>query len=419
MSININKGKLIKSSTGEFYHIYIDKKSHLILSKYDENNVLTEKTPIIQEEVLDFAANIDSEDKIHLIFLLKDGNLVYYLYNEKKWLKSFIKKLDIQSNIYKYLNIYMINNEINIFYTYANLINQNLWTIEQLIGTKNNWTRIRVNTFLSEKLPNPYYIDYDNMGNIHLVFSAKEKSLNHVYYTFYNSFIKKWNQIPEKISSSNVNNLFPYLFVDSKSNIHIIWSTLNSENYTVHYKKFTHIGQDKYTWKEIKLPNINNIDSSPIILEDNKILKIIFIKNNRVHYLYSKDYGTSWFKSEDSYEINKGSSFLSYSSNSLDEYSMSKKNHLYCKINDKITFYPDKSYKKNNSKKRKVNFEKENNIPEPEEDLISEIYKLTKNISKSINNIEKDIELLKEAFKNSPNDQEKNNFMTKLSNFFK
>ncbi|MEY8304342.1 hypothetical protein [Anaerosalibacter bizertensis] len=373
----------------------------------------------MQEEVLDFAANIDSEDKIHIIFLLKDGNLIYYLYNERKWLKSFIKKLDTQSNIYKYLNIYIINNEINIFYTYANLINQNIWTIEQLIGSKNNWTKIRVNTFLSEKLPNPYYIDYDNMGNIHLVFSAKEKSLNHVYYTFYNSFIKKWNQIPEKISSSNVNNLFPYLFVDSKSNVHIIWSSLNSKDYILNYKKFTPLGQDRYKWKEIKLPTISNLDFIPIALEDNRILKIIFIKNNKIHYLYSKDYGLSWFKSKNSYEINKDLWLLSYSSNSLDEYSIGKKNHLYCKINDKIIFYPDKSYKKNSPEKKKVNFEKGNNISESEEDLISEIYKLTKSISETINNIEKDIDLLKEAFKNSHNDQEKNNLMTKLSNFFK
>lgn len=419
MSINIKKGKLIKSSTGEFYHIYTDKKNYLILNKYDENNILTEETSIIQEEVLDFAANIDSENKIHLIFLLKDGNLIYYLYNEKKWLKSFIKKLDTQSNIYKYLNIYIINNEINIFYTHANLINQNLWTIEQLIGTKNNWTKIRVNTFLAEKSPNPYYIDYDNMGNIHLVFSAKEKSLNHVYYTFYNSFIKKWNQIPEKISSSNVNNLFPYLFVDSKSNIHIIWSSLNSKNYILKYKKFAPIGQDKYKWKEIKLPTISNLDFIPIALEDNKTLKILFIKNNKIQYLYSKDYGISWLKSEISYEINKDLWLLSYSSNSLDKYSIGKKNHLYCKINNKITFYPNKSYKKNSSEKRKVNFEKGNNISKSEEDLISEIYKLTKNISETISNIEKDIVLLKEAFKNRHSDHEKNNLITKLSDFFK
>lgn len=356
---------------------------------------------------------LTKKNRIHLISLLKNGDLVYSLNNEEKWSKNLIGKLDTKSNIYKYLNLCLIEGKINIFYTYANLINQNLWTIEQIIRTENRWTKIRVNTILSEKLPGPFYVDYDKFENIHLIFKARGKNSDHIYYTFYNSFVKKWNGIPEKISSSNTNNLFPYLFIDSKNNIHAIWSTLISKDYTLNYKKLTTMGQDKYRWKIINLPNINNINFTPIIIENNKILKIIFIKDDKINYLYSKDYGNSWIKSKDSYIITSNSWLIDYSSNFSEEHFNNKANNLYCKINNTIHSHPDNFYGKENNNQKITP-----KVSKPEKDLISDIYILTKDISKSINDINKDLDLLKKIIKNSYNNEGKKNLYDKTIKLF-
>lgn len=237
-------------------------------------------------------------DKIHLVALMKSGELNYSIYENGSWSNAIIAKFDLHSNLYGQLNVFVEDNNINIIYGYANLINSKLWTIQHVIGQDNNWNQHSIIKFASEKNDAYYIVDRDTQGNIQLVYSSTEGFISQIYHTFYNSYAKKWNPTPQKLISSAANKMFPYVFVDIKGNIHSLWLEDIDKNKILKYSRFTATGDRKYIWNQIKIPYISNCSNLPIMFEDKGILKVVYSKYDCIGYIYSPDYGTTWYKGD-------------------------------------------------------------------------------------------------------------------------
>ncbi len=405
MAIQIKESVLIKTLDNQFHNFYIDETKNLILNKYNQNNEYIESTKISNENILDFSASIDRKNKIHLIYLLKDGSLIYSIYYNEKWSNHLIGKLNLKSNIYKELKLYIFNNEIYIFYAYTNLINENIWTIEEIIGSKNGWNKKRIVNVLSEKNFSPFCIDFDKLGNIHMVYRAKDKNSNQIYYTFYNIFVKKWNQLHTKISDSMTNNSFPYLFVDSQNNIHILWYSLVSEDCILNYKNLLTIGQNRDNWEKVKLPLIKNSISTPIMFEYDNNLNILYLKDNNIFSLISKDNGRTWYEENKTTFNTKTIWLVKYSSNSTSDAIQGKINDIYCIIDNNILYlnnFNNSSIKKSvDSSKKKVTKELGlMDLKDLEENLV-QINMTLEKILASINNIENSMTISKKTIKNN------------------
>ncbi|MCR2042858.1 hypothetical protein [Anaerosalibacter massiliensis] len=426
MNIKIKESELIKNSKGEYFNFYIDEKNNLLFNKFDNKNNNIISLSEIEHNILDFSVIIDEKDKIQLIYLIENGNLIHCTYTQKKWIKQSIFRLNTKSNIYKHITLFMSNNSVNIFYACANLVNINLWSIEQITKNSSNWTKKTVTSIFSKKILAPFYIDSDNLGNIHLVFRTNERNSTHIYYTFYNVFIKKWSQIIEKISLTKTNNKFPYLFIDSKNNIHILWSSLEDKDYILRYKKLSPGGQSKFKWKKINLPVINNCTYTPIMSEINETLKITYLKDDEIGCLNSMDYGETWILI-DKIKLNSPSIwFLKYSSNSKKKYLNNKTNNFYAQISDKMyLFFNEKDQKKINFDKEEIiNLNNKDIQIEEKDELISihnsDFMELKKNILEiketieqiiaHSNIIEEELKLMKEKLMSTEDQKHKKGF---------
>ncbi|HHV26075.1 MAG TPA: hypothetical protein GXX63_02640 [Tissierellia bacterium] len=420
MNIKIKESELIKNSIGEYFNFYIDKTNNLVFNKFNNKNTLSIFLSEIDSNVLDFSVIIDEKDIIHLIYLIKNGDLIYCTYVEENWMKKLVFKLDTKSNIYKNLTLIISNNSINIFYAYANLVNINLWNIEQITKSNTRWEKKKVTSIFSKKIFSPFYIDYDRLGNIHLLLKTNEHNSTHIYYTFYNVFIKKWSEITEKISFIDTYNIFPYLFIDSKNNIHILWSSLENKDYILKYKRLSHIGKNKYKWNTVDLPHINNITHTPIMIEINETLKIIYLKNNKIGYLNSINYGESWNFTNKTQLSDLPIDFIKYSSNFQKKYSNKKINHIYGIIDENISlFFNENDFYKNsiidsNNKTTKLQQNKLNFIDKNEfielKKTISEIKKTSQEIFTISDNILSEINIIKEKIKNIDKQKSKKGF---------
>ena len=163
MKENIKKNTVITSSSNHSFVFYIDNNHNLISQQiYIDNN--STNTTVIENNILDFSAIIDKNDRIHLLYLLKNGELIYSIYLNEKWQKNLIGKLDTKSNIYKYLNLFLHEKHISIFYVFANLINTNLWTIVEITQDSVHWKKRTITNTFSEKNFSPIYIDRDKFG---------------------------------------------------------------------------------------------------------------------------------------------------------------------------------------------------------------------------------------------------------------
>lgn len=285
---------IIKNSTGEILKFYLDKNNRINYDLYDNNCTLIDQYLVSDDVATNFSLDIDIKDRIHLIYLTSEGKVIYNLHSNKKWAKKILTQFDMRSNSYGNLTLRVCKDNIHILFSFSNLINSKVWTIQHLIGTKGNWEKINVISFTSGKTIPLYLIDFDKFDNIHLIYTSVEEGTQKINYTFYNSSSKKWNLIPKLLSSQQSNSHCPNILVDKVDNIHVLWLTQEKNSYEVNYNYFPQVGANRNTWKEEILPLISSEYTYPIIFEEKEVLKIYLKEKSVIHSLVSYNHGFNW-----------------------------------------------------------------------------------------------------------------------------
>lgn len=393
---NIKEYALIKDSLNQSFIFQMDDENNLVFKKLNEDGNCSNDR-IIENDVVDFSTNIDKKDRIHIIYLRKDGELTYGIYINEEWQRSVVRRLDTKSNKYKYLSLFLHENHVNILYAFTNIINTNLWTIEHITKGSSHWRKITATNIFCEDTFSPFYIDKDKFGNLFLIYMAREYNTNHIYYNTYNIFINKWGKSLIKISHAETDNIHPYLFIDSKDNIHVLWYSLKNDDYLMTYKQLSPIGKKKYHWEEIKLPKIICGKYPPLMYETEKELKIVCITSDGIQYLVSKNYGLDWDLENEIPLHHPVVDIIKCAHNNSDNNTNNKMNHRLGHVDDhKVQFYlpeqPDTKLPKDEDETKKIVVsEKEQEDEETEEKFV-----MPKEVQDVINDIKRDMELLKE-----------------------
>ncbi|NLK44060.1 MAG: hypothetical protein GX300_06680 [Tissierellia bacterium] len=292
---NPNKNIIIDSNHDLFiFDLSIDGK--IAYNHFDSNLNLLDTNNLSEDLTLNYSVTIDGNDIIHLVALINSGELHYYKYTDKQWHKNTIAKFNLKSNIYNQFETLIINDKLHLIYNYSNLINSNIWTIQHIVYDSRREEQYNAIRYISKKTPEQFVVDSDSLGNIHLLYINYINNFPQVYHSFYNPYGKVWNPHPKLLSSDNVNNLFPYLFIDSNNNIHCLWVEDLKYKLNLRVMKMNASGKEKFTWKEINLPHIFLSSGYPFIFELNNKLQLIFISKDKIHSLESEDYGNSWIK---------------------------------------------------------------------------------------------------------------------------
>lgn len=302
-----------------------------------------ETLTLFDDNVLKYSIDIDKNNRIHLISLMKSGDLNYSIYSQNNWSNSIIARFDFRSNIYSDIDILVEEDSINIIYAYANLINSKLWTIQHVVGNNQNWNQYNITKFVSDRISTPFIVDKDSFGTIHLLYRSMEGDNFQIYHLFYNSFTQKWNPVPQRLATSNTSIVSPYIFVDSKDNIHGLWLEEIDKNYIIKYSKLTSKGDEKYIWNQTKIPYIKNCNNTPIIFEEKGVLKIIYSKINSIGYIYSLDSGNTWFDG-DIYNVEHSKIGLMKVYNPMSHLKSIRINNIYYSINGQLDFYFSDSF---------------------------------------------------------------------------
>lgn len=324
------------------------------------------------QDILKYSTLIDADDVIHLVALINTGDLNYYKYSANQWSKSTIAKFDTKSNIYNQIEILKINSKLHIIYNYSNLVNSNIWTIQHVVyDSEEKHNAIR---YISKKTTDPFVLSYDTQGTIHILY---RNNINNpqIYHCFYSPYSKTWSSLPKQISSDSSNTSLPFLFIDSKDNLHGLWIEALDGKYQLKYLRMSSKGKEKYIWKEVILPNIQFSKYPPIIFQENNILKLIFISNSGIDFLYSHDYGCTWLKSENSQSIDENIVLARTKTNS------NNISYLYCYPFNNLQFY----FLDSMVSKKSTNLVEELSLEIEDIDTSLEIYNTENNIFNEMN----------------------------------
>lgn len=340
----IEKDFQIAISSKKNVFIFKLLKDHkLSYDTYDSDLHLLENKVLYDEGVICYDLCIDEEDSVHLVSLLDSGELNYIKFLDGKWSGGIIGKFDLTSNIYNQIEILFIKNKLHIIYNLSNYINSNVWTIQHVIYGDKIEGRHNITRYISSKKPEYFVVDIDSDGIIHLAYNPNiDKS--QIFHCFYNPFSNKWSSKANKLSQEGRLNYFPYLLVDTKDNIHLLWLESYKNNYNIKYLKMNAEGRRKHIWKEINLPAMNVSKYPPIIFEEGNIIKLAFTVDSQVKLLNSNDYGDSWVNEEEIYHTNENLRIIKCRSN-IDS-KINRINYSYCETNNNIKLYILEMFKK-------------------------------------------------------------------------
>lgn len=380
---------IIINSKKELILFYLSSLNNIQYTIYDFNYIPLTTKFLCKDKVLNFTATIDHADTIHIVALMETGELNYYILKDENCSKAVIAKFNLKSNIYNNLYLFIKNNNINLFYSYANLINDKLWTIQHIIGDFNSWKKFNVINYIANKKEHSLHLRQDSFGTIHLIYSSNNNYRYQIYHTFYNSLTERWNKSPHRISDINFNNILPYLFIDSKDNLHGLWLEGSIDKNILKYAQFPSKPKENYSWKQVNIPLILNCNQMPIIIEENGTLKIIYIIENSIGFLYSMDYGKSWIKGN-SVDINGKELKLAKVSENIPCLKNTNINNAYYSNKNTLYFYFIDTLKPIDNHSNLSNYV-DINTPNKGVD-IEEIKVILNEIHNSQKNIEKNIE---------------------------
>lgn len=286
------KGYLIRSGEAISYYFYLNNNC-LNYNSYSDKNILI-KNQVLLCNLVDFSASLDKEGRIHVVCLTGSGDLLYYLYEGNKWTSRTICKFNTKSNIYKYLSLYISDEFSHIIYTRTNILTSSLSTIEHIYWDRQGINRLIVTTYVHGEYSCPLQISFDSLNNIHIVYKVFHKDNHQLYYCKFNILTRSWTS-GDLITNLEEDHCHPYIFIDSRDNLHLAWSTVEGSNFILKYKNKPRLIASRSNWSGIQLlssKNSNNL--APIIIEESDLLKIYCKQNDQVLEILSKDLGLSW-----------------------------------------------------------------------------------------------------------------------------
>lgn len=281
------------------------------------------KVVLDREDINIFGYTLES-DRIHLVYLLKNGDLIYSIFANGSWTTAQIGKFNIMSNFYKDIEVLYINGKINIFYSYANYINSNIFTLHHVIYKEKIEARYNIIRYISEKNESGFSVDYDSNGNIHLLYSTTINNSSYIYYSYFNPFNTRWLNNPIKMSQDEKHNKNPYIMVDSSNNIHAIYWEKSPITYSLKYHRRGSSGKDIYKWVEMSSLKILSPLPKGILIQNGEVLDLIYGEELNHSIISSLDFGLTWRNSDES------SGYLSQTEDNKDivDSDMEEEDHL-------------------------------------------------------------------------------------------
>jgi hypothetical protein len=321
----LNTNIIIDSEIKTF--VFKLEKEEIKYNIFDHSLNLLNSTSLPDKGVKLYSVYIDLDNIIHLVALLSAGELNYYKYIDEQWSKGTIANFDLKANIYNQIKIFTVKNKLHLIYNYSNLINSHIWTLQHVIYDKANGEKHNIIRYISKRAPDPFFVDIDRLGTIHLFYKTDLSTISQIHHTFYNPYTNNWISSPKQISSEGINNLDFYLFIDSYNNLHgLLLEELNNRC-KIKYLRMSSKGKEKYIWKEISLPYILISNYPPIIFQEDNNLKLLYLSDNKIKYITSTDYGITWSIENIIDSLDDNHSIVEVSSNLLSK--KHKINHSY------------------------------------------------------------------------------------------
>jgi hypothetical protein len=240
MFISNNRQFVFKQSSGKVWNIFSDEKRGLQYTILTKRNIWAEPVSVQKNILPQFFADIDYEDRFHIIFQDKQGNISYSLLDDNTVKTLPVLNSKVPSAYNKYLNLIPFKNNIHFFYV---LQHNDTYMLAHQTLNDGNVNPPKVVDYVV-KTDCPYSVVYDSAGSIYVFYQSSDGKNYQVGYKKLSPGQKYWGEfIP--VSHYEGSCELPRTLIDNRNVIHLCYQRIASRQYELVYQQKV---PDKNIW---------------------------------------------------------------------------------------------------------------------------------------------------------------------------
>lgn len=318
MSYN-KKNYIVRDSKDNSYELYLNDGKLTLKS----NNT---GQPIFKENVLEYAVDIDKDDKIHIVYFDKEGRLNYSIYFKEELKEKNILSVSEEYTL-KLLNIRVICSKLHIFYQVYSL-NKGVRAVYHNYFYEGEWIDENIAEPSCPQYVSSYCVDYYN-DDIYILY-PKNYDLGKYSIKKFNTKKNKWEDFENNIIIKGATNL--NVFVAPNKILIICFNKLINSNIQT-MVIYINLNVSNSLWSsEINISNNNTNALKPTVFYKNNNIYIMWMQGDSIVYKKSSDM-INWSKEFVSNIKSENKHNLLHLSNNSKEFNF--------KINHAYTFYTE------------------------------------------------------------------------------
>ncbi|UNC91791.1 coiled-coil domain-containing protein [Candidatus Contubernalis alkaliaceticus] len=303
---------ILNENNLRYWFIYPTDKTLNYLFSSDQGSSWSKEKIALHETVQSYAAAIDTQNAIHIIYRDKDQNIMYLKQKDRRWEKKIISR---EKDGQKAGFFCLLSTENALHLCYLTLDpSGSRWRLIHHIMRGDLWETGKILEEGSGLFHNYAILSAGQQNRVHMIQRRFREGCYVLYYRNLNPTTDLWNN-PTIISTKDENHFFPLVLEDEQNDLHSFWINYQDSEYKLIYRKRCSGGWPEGGWGEPKTLGLSKLKSPPlpVVLLNNTGLTAYWKQENTVFYRSSRDKGVNWTTPE-SYTF-KNSYVIRYSQN--------------------------------------------------------------------------------------------------------
>ncbi|HHV99766.1 MAG TPA: hypothetical protein GXX36_09380 [Clostridiaceae bacterium] len=280
---------IFRLSSGKTLNLYHDSRLGLCLSLLTKRNFWTEPVSVQKNADRYFFADIDPEDKIHIVFQDNQGNIFYSCIENESVSTMPILSSKSNSSYDKHFFLIPMRNCVHVFYV---LQHSGSYLLSHQMLENDKVLTPRVIDYVTES-EYPYSVMLDKSNNLFVFYQSSDGRHLQLGCKKYNPAQGFWSDFAA-ITRFDGNSEYPRTIMDKDGIIHICYQRCAQKQYELIYQQKI---PDRNIWTSECVIHTSASpfrDFSVLCLEGNII--VYWVRDNIIYYSFSKDSGNNWSK---------------------------------------------------------------------------------------------------------------------------
>ncbi|AWI06943.1 hypothetical protein [Clostridium drakei] len=279
---------VVRNSKNIFYKFTLNNQKNLFLQSYDYRGLIS--SSIFKENINNFSIDIDSMDKIHILYTSINGTMRYTVYPS-----SFHKDINLLNINEKYnisfLKLKIVNFKPHVFYILEDKLQSSYKSIHHIFLHNNSLHNIKIEDIPSSKYIYPYIVDAIN--NTMYLFCTKNGSKFII--KKFNVNLANWTTYDDTLSISSTNNAS--FLINNKNILLICYNSSFNKNIQT-FIKYKELNSYNCQWSDpIILSDKTSNSTHATIINKSGNTYVVWEENGQIVYKKSF-YGTNDWSSK-------------------------------------------------------------------------------------------------------------------------